>query len=159
MPMRKQARCRCAEGFEAVQAHEDEYRRIKRILDRGKHPTFIGRSLVLKCTRNGGCTIFRFGGEDIGVSIVNPMKNVLLVLNVDPRHRSHGLGTAILHYVQANFARVLESAVPFFERNGYTCVGALKRGNSLNTQVMIKSALIPLAGRLCKLYAEAGSMS
>ena len=151
--MRKQSRCRCAEGFEAVQAHADEYRRVKRILDRGKHPTFIGRSLVLGCTRNGGCTIFRFGGEDIGVSIVNPMKNVLLVLNVVPEHRSHGLGTAILHYVQANFARVLESAVPFFERNGYTSVGELKRGNSLNTQVMIKSTLIPLAGRLCKLYA------
>ncbi len=80
------------------------------------------------------------------------MKNVLLVLNVDPHHRSHGLGTAILRYVQANFARVLESAVPFFERNGYTCVGSLKRGNSLNTQVMIKSSLIPLAGRIAKLY-------
>jgi len=88
------------------------------------------------------------------VSIVNPMKNVLLVLNVTPEHRSHGLGTAILRYVQANFARVLESAVPFFERNGYTCVGSLKHGNSLNTQVMIKSSLIPLAGRLCKLYAN-----
>ena len=107
---------------------------------------------MLTSTRNGGCTIFRFDGEDIGVSIVNPMKNVLLVLNVDSRHRSHGLGTAILRYVQANFARVLESAVPWFERNGYTCVGSLKRGDSLNTQVMIKSSLIPLAGRIAKLY-------
>ena len=80
------------------------------------------------------------------------MKIVRLVLNVEPHHRSHGLGTAILKYVQANFARVLESAVPFFERNGYICVGALKRGNSLNTQVMIKSSLIPLAGRIAKLY-------
>ena len=86
------------------------------------------------------------------------MKNVLLVLNVDPHHRSHGLGTAILQYVQANFARVLESAVPFFERNGYTKAGELKRGNSLNTQVMIKSSLIPLAGRLCKLYANRDRM-
>ena len=152
--MRKRARCPCAKGFEAVQARADEYRRVKQILNRGKHPTFIGRSFVLVSTRNGGCTIFRFGGEDIGVSIVNPMKNVLLVLNVDPEHRSHGLGTAILRYVQANFARVLESAVPFFERNGYTCVGELKRGNSLNTQVMIKSGLIPLAGRLTQIYAK-----
>ena len=157
--MRKQTRCGCAEGFEAVQAHADEYRRVKRILDRGKHPTFIGRNLVLRVTRNGGCTIFRFNGEDIGVSIVNPMKNVLLVLNVDPSHRSHGLGTAILRYVQANFARVLESAVPFFERNGYTKVGSLKRGNSLNTQVMIKSSLIALAGRISAIHAKSVSMT
>lgn len=111
------------------------------------------------CTRNGGCTIFRFAGEDIGVAIVNPMKNVLLVLNVAPHHRSHGLGTAILHYVQANFARVLEAAVPFFKRNGYTCVGSLKRGNSLNTQLMIKSKLIPLAGRLSEIYAKSNGMN
>ena len=157
--MRKRARCPCAKGFEAVQARADEYRRVKQILNRGKHPTFIGRSFVLVSTRNGGCTIFRFGGEDIGVSIVNPMKNVLLVLNVDPKHRQHGLGTAILHYVQANFARVLESAVPFFERNGYTKVGSLKRGNSLNTQVMIKSSLIALAGRISAIHAKSASMT
>jgi hypothetical protein len=146
--MRKPTRCLCAEGFEAVQAHSDEYSRVKRILNRGKHPTFIGRQIVLISTRNGGCTIFRFAGEDIGVSVVNPMKNVMLVLNVDPRHRSHGLGSAILRYCVPNFARVLETAVPFFERNGYAKIGNLKRGNALNTQIMVKSSLIPLAGRL-----------
>jgi GNAT superfamily N-acetyltransferase len=150
--MRKSPRCGCAEGFQAIQAKADEYDRVKTILNRGKHPTFVGRRLVLISTRNGGCTIFRHAGADIGVSIVNPMKNVLLVLNVIPEHRSHGIGSAILRYVQANFARVLESAVPFFERNGYSRVGAIKRGNSLNTQVMIKSSLIPLAGRLSILY-------
>lgn len=132
---------------------------MKAIIDRGKHPTFIGRKLVLSCTRNGGCTIFRFRGEDIAVSIVNPRSNVLLVLNVVPEHRSHGLGTAILRYVQANFARVLESALPFFQRNGYSPVGKLKRGNRLNTQVMIKSSLIPLAGRLTEIYAKRDCIS
>jgi hypothetical protein len=47
---------------------------------------------------------------------------------------------------------VLESAVPFFERNGYTAVGELKHGNRLNTQVMVKSSLIPLAGRIARIY-------
>jgi len=108
--------------------------------------------LVAICSRNGGCTIFRWQNYDIGVAVVNPMKNTLLVLNVDPGHRSHGLGSAILRYVQPNFARVLESAVPFFERNGYASVGSLKRGNSLNTQVMIKSSLRSLAGRISMIY-------
>ena len=114
---------------------------------------------MLVSTRNGGCTIFRHANQDIAVSIVNPMKNVLLVLTVDPLHRSHGLGTAILKYVQANFARVLESAVPFFERNGYTKVGELKTGKSLNTQVMIKSSLIALAGRISAIHAKSVSMN
>ena len=109
---------------------------------------------MLVATRNGGCTIFQYGGEDVALSIVNPMTNVLLVLNVSPQHRSHGLGTALLRYVQPNFARVLESAVPFFARNGYTKVGELKRGNKLNTQIMIKSSLITLAGRLSAIYAK-----
>lgn len=54
---------------------------------------------------------------------------------------------------------MLESAVPFFERNGYTKVGSLKRGNSLNTQVMIKSTLIALAGRISEIYAKSASMN
>lgn len=97
--------------------------------------------------------VFSFGGKDVSVAVVNPAINTLLVLNIHPEHRGHGLGSALLRYLQCNFARVLESAIPFFERNGYQVVGSLKQGKSLKTQVMIKSALIPLAGRVARLYA------
>ncbi len=99
--------------------------------------------------------VFALDGQDVGVAIVNPSINTLLVLNVHPRHRSHGLGAAILRYLQCNFARVLESAVPFFERNGYKAMGQMHQGKSLKTQVMIKSSLIPLAGRVARLYTNA----
>ena len=89
---------------------------------------------------------------DVACAVVNPKTNTLMVLNVLPEHRAHGLGSAILSYMQANFARVLESAVPFFERNGYASVGNLKLGNSLNTQVMINSNLYSLAGRISRIY-------
>lgn len=97
--------------------------------------------------------VFSFGGKDVSVAVVNPAINTLLVLNIHPEHRGHGLGSALLWYLQCNFARVLESAIPFFERNGYQAVGSLKQGKSLKTQVMIKRALIPLAGRIARLYA------
>jgi GNAT superfamily N-acetyltransferase len=99
--------------------------------------------------------VFTHANIDVAVACVNPSANTLLVLNVLPAHRSHGLGSAILSYICANFARVLESAVPFFERNGYQKVGAMKIGNKLKTQVMIKSSLIPLAGRVAKIYGDA----
>lgn len=92
--------------------------------------------------------MFAADDMDVACAVVNPKTNTLLVLNIVPEHRSHGLGSALLRFLQCNFARVVETAVPFFERNGYSKVGALKRGNSLNTQVMVKSSLIPLAGRM-----------
>ncbi len=98
--------------------------------------------------------MFMFAGVDVAVSVVNPKFNTLLVLNVLPAHRKHGLGAAILRYLQCSFARVLESAIPFFERNGYTSIGEMKQGNKLRTQIMVKSSLIPLAGRIAKLYAS-----
>ena len=96
-----------------------------------------------------------FRDRDVAVAIVNPAINCLLVLCVHPEHRGHGLGGALLAYLQCNFARVLESAVPFFARNGYQAIGEPHSGKSLKTQVMIKSDLIPLAGRVARIYGEA----
>ncbi len=145
--------CACAKDFRVIQAKSEEYKRIKTILNKGTHPTFIGRTLVLKCTMNGGATIWQYHGEDIGVALVNPKYNVLMVLNVLPQHRNHGIGSAMLRYLQCNFARVLESAVPFFERNGYKAIGQMKTGKRLRTQIMVKASLIPLAGRVAKMLS------
>jgi len=150
--MRSETCCPCAQEFQAIQVKSSEYSRIKGILNRGKHPTFIGRQLVLFNGRNGGAFVFRFGGEDLATAIVNPATNCLLVLNVLPAHRSHGLGAAIVRFLQCNFARVVESAVPWFERNGYVSRGALKQGRRLKTQVMVKSSLLTLAGRVTEIY-------
>jgi len=108
--------------------------------------------LVSTATRNGGAFVFCLDAEDIAVAIVNPATNCLTVLNVSPSHRSHGLGSAILRYLQCNFARVLEAAVPFFERNGYVSRGKIKTGKRLKTQVMVKSSLLTLAGRVAAIY-------
>jgi len=80
--------------------------------------------------------------------VVNAKQNVLLVMNVLPTHRSHGLGAAMLEYCKPSWVRALESATSWFMRRGYTPIGALKQGRSLRTQLMVRSGLPTLAGRL-----------
>lgn len=103
---------------------------------------------------NGGALFYELDGESIAVSLINPHLGILLVLNVVPEHRAHGLGSAILNFLVPNFARVLEEKVEWFERRGYKRIGSLKRGISLNTQIMARIALFGLAGKLCKVWSK-----
>lgn len=146
--------CDCARNLHVRLGRQNEYAAAKRILNVGRHPTFIGRGLVQRAATNGGLLFATHAGEDVAVAIINPRTSNLLVLNVLPAHRSHGLGTAFLAFVRPNFARVLESAVPWFERQGYKSVGALKQGRTLRTQVMVRGELIGLAGRVSRLLVE-----
>jgi len=148
------ASCGCAVEFEVDQLRASDYARVKKLLDRGRHPTFIGRNLVKCCALNGGVLVFHYVGQAVGVAVVNPAINTLLVLNVLPAHRGHGLGRAIVSYLQCNFARVIEGVVPFFERCGYQAMGDMHQGKAFRTQVMIKSTLIPLAGRVARVYRQ-----
>ncbi len=98
--------------------------------------------------------VFTFEFEDLAVALINPKLNVLQVLCVIPAHRGHQLGSALIAYLNASFARVLESAVDFFARNGYQSIGEMKQGKMLKTQIMVKSSLIPLAGRIAAIYGK-----
>lgn len=153
MPKMPHPTCRCAEQFQVHQATSGEYKRVKSILNQARHPTFIGPDQIRQSIVNGGVTIFAYKGVDVAVGVLNPKYNVLTVLSVIAAHQGHGLGTACLRYLQANFARVIESAVPFFERNGYTAIGALKQGRTLRTQIMVRKDVLTLAGRIARIYS------
>jgi len=101
---------------------------------------------------NGGALMYQFENEAVAVSLINPHYGVLLALNVIPRHRQHGLGAAIVNFLVPNFVRAIESKVSWFERLGYKRIGKLKRGISLNTQLMARAALFDLAGKLAKVW-------
>lgn len=148
--------CNCSVGFVIEIGGRDEYARVKRALNIGKHPTFIGRDMVARWARNGGLLFFRYAEADAAVMLINPKRNVLMVMNIAPIHRGHGLGTAMLAYAMPNWVRALDSAVPFFEKNGYVGVGEWKRGRSLNTRIMVRRKLLDLAGRVAKAQMERG---
>lgn len=132
----------------------ESYERAKRLLNAGKHPTFVGRDMVGRNAKNGGLLIFRVSGEDLGVMVVNARQNVLLVMTVHPAHRGHGLGAAMLEYCKPSWVRALESAAPWFVKRGYTPIGKLKQGRSLRTQLMVRAGLPKLAGRLKRVLVD-----
>jgi GNAT superfamily N-acetyltransferase len=144
--------CDCAKNFEVKLARAGDYKMFKQILDRGRHPAFIGLDTMQKNAENGGALFYSHGGAPVAVSLINPHLGILLALNVIPAHRSHGLGRAIMKFLMPNFARVIESKVPWFESQGYRKIGSLKKGQALNTQIMARGALFTLAGKLQKVW-------
>lgn len=88
----------------------------------------------------------------IAVSMMNPHFGSLTALNVHPDHRGHGLGATMVKFLVPNFIRAIEDKVEFFEKLGYRRIGSLKKGISLNTQIMAREALFHLAGNLKKAW-------
>lgn len=140
--------CGCSTGFLVRLGRPDEYDRAKRVLDQGRHPGFIGRTSLGRWAVQGGLAFATWEDTDAAVVILNPRNSTLMALNVPPAHRGHGLGRALLAYARPNFARVIEAKVPWFTACGYTPIGNLKQGRSLNTQIMVRAELIDLAGRV-----------
>ncbi|GAG93987.1 unnamed protein product [marine sediment metagenome] len=143
-------KCKCAKTFEVILARTTEYKDFKKILNRGVHPTFIGKNCFVVNATNGGALFYKFQDKIIAVSLVNPRLGVLLALNVLKEHRSHGLGSAIVDFLMPNFVRVVEDKIYWFEKQGYLSVGKIKQGIKLKTQVMVRKKLLSLVGNLKK---------
>jgi N-acetylglutamate synthase-like GNAT family acetyltransferase len=146
--------CLCSSRFDVRLARESDYAAFKKLLDAGKHPAFIGKSTMMRNASQGGAIFYEFAGQRVAVSLVNPRLGILLALNVHPAHRGHGLGAAIVRFLIPNFVRAIEDKAPWFERLGYRRIGKMKRGISLNTQVMARTALFDLAGNLRKAWGS-----
>lgn len=95
--------------------------------------------------------MYQYQNESVAVSLINPHYGILLVLNVHPNHRSHGLGRAIMNFLIPNFARVIETKIKWFESCGYIGIGELKQGLRYKTQIMARKELFTLAGRIKNL--------
>lgn len=127
-----------------------DYKSAARFLSRADYPAWFGPSTFQRYVTNGGGYWFRFRGETAAVGILNPRLSSLGALAVAREHRGHGLGKAIVEFLQPNFVRAVEDKVPFFEKLGFRPLGAMKPGIRLNVQVMCRESLFRLAGRLKK---------
>jgi hypothetical protein len=140
--------CDCARRFTVRVGRTNEYRRAKRILDRARHPTFVGRATVLRAAQDGGLLFYMVDDEDVAVTVVNARNSTFLAFSIVPEHQSHGLGTAICQYLRPNFVRVITDRVPWFEARGYLSIGEPKIGRKFKTQIMVRAELRELAGRV-----------
>ena len=145
---RKMSDCDCSKRFLVRVGRTNEYRRAKRIFDRAKFPTFMGRDTVVRAAREGGLLFFTVDGEDIGV-IVNGLASAVV-----PEHQGHGFASAMIRYHRPNFIRVTEDFVGFHERLGYRVVGEAKQGRRFKTFVMVREDLIHLSGRIRKVVGD-----
>jgi len=108
----------------------DEYDRGKKgVLDKAKHPGFIGREFMFRCATKGAVIVAVIDGRDVGIVCVDH-KGVLQTLSVIPSARKLGVGSALVQHVRAiaKFAKPIGDATAFFERNGYRPVGAAAVG-------------------------------
>jgi len=146
--------CDCAKSFEVVLGRPDDRKKAKSICNRGRHPTFVGPNTWIKNSVNGGMFLFYYRRQPVAVALLNPSRSILLVLNVVPEHRSHGLGAAVIKYLKPNFCRVIESATMWFERQGYVKVGEKKQGRRFKTWVMVRSDLLSLQSNIQSVFQD-----
>eukprot|EP00913_Durusdinium_trenchii_P035349 g33079.t1 len=119
-----------------------DYRAVGRFLSRAGYPAWFGPTAFRRYITNGGGFWFRYQGDTAGVGILNPRLSSMTALAVAEEHRGHGLGSAIVEFLQPNFVRAIEDKIPYFEKLGFVAVGEMKRGIRLNVQ----GAQIPLIG-------------
>lgn len=112
-----------------------DYDRAKRVLNRAKHPGFVGREYY-RCATRGMAVVARDGIDDLGVALVE--KGKLGALSVVHAAQGNGVGTALIARTVPKWVNAIMDRVPWFERLGYKCVGSPKVGQSgkMATQLM-----------------------
>lgn len=131
-----------------------DYDRAKKILNRAKHPGFVGRELFYRCATNGIACVARVGPDDLGVALIT--KNKLQALSVVTAGQGKGIGTALIARTTPKWVNAIVSRVSWFERLGYRCVGAPRapqKGGGNATQ------LLELVGETIVGAREPGALS
>ena len=118
-----------------VIAGPGEYDRIKKIFDRARHPGFIGRELVYRCTTAGQARIATVRLDDgsvadVGVALVD-QKQKLVALSVAREWQGKGgIGTALMRHLQPKWVSAINEKEGWFARLGYKAVGSPKVGQN-----------------------------
>jgi GNAT superfamily N-acetyltransferase len=117
-----------------------EYDRAKTVLNKAKHPGFVGRELFYRCATAGQAVMaVLVDGEtqgDVGVGLA--VKGKFHVLSIVPSAQGFGVGSRLVDHMRPEWANVIMDRVPWFEKRGYQSVGAPKVGQSgkMATQLM-----------------------
>lgn len=139
--------------YEILTIRSCEYRRFKRILNRAGHPTFIGRSSFETNAREGGAVVLTDTNKrvDVAAALMKTRTHTLMALSVIKSYQGMGIGGLLIDYMMPHWVRALESKIGYFEKLGYVSVGEMKIGRSLNTQIMVRSNLLLVAGRVSRI--------
>lgn len=112
-----------------------DYERAKAVLNKAKHPGFVGRELFFRCATTGTCTIAVLDGVDVGVLLVASQK--AQALSVVQSAQGSGVGAGLIDRVQPRWASVMQERVEWFRRRGYSEVGPPKVSQKGTTSMQL----------------------
>jgi len=105
-----------------------DYDRAKTVLNKAKHPGFIGRELFFRCATTGIVCVAVIDGVDCGVAMV--AKGKLQALSIIASGQGKGVGSALMRRLQPEWVSAIAERISFFERLGYKSLGAPKVGQN-----------------------------
>lgn len=133
-----------------IQSVTVDYRRFKNVLNRARHPTFVGPKQFRQLSNDGGAIIWVAMDDttqrDVAASLVDVKRSCLIALSV--AEPGAGIGAKVMEYLRPNWARVVSTKVEWFERRGFKCVGRPMKSRALTTQIMVRNDLKSLGSRV-----------
>lgn len=115
-------------SIEFVNLGPDDYDRAKSILNKARHPGFVGRELFYRCATAGVCCVAVVDGLDCGVALV--AKEKLQALSIVAVGQGKGVGSALMRRLRPRWVSAIQERVSFFERLGYKPFGPPKVGQN-----------------------------
>ena len=114
----------------------DDYDRAKKILNKAKHPGFVGRELFHRCASRGQVCVAMQGDQDVGVAMI--AANKLQALSVVVSAQGGGVGAALIDRLKPQWVSAIGDRVGWFEKRGYVAEGAARVGQNgkHSTQLM-----------------------
>lgn len=106
----------------------DDYDRAKTVLNRAKHPGFVGRELFYRCATTGVVCVAVIDGVDSGVAMIAKQK--LQALSVITSAQGRGVGPALMARLKPQWVLAIGDRIGFFEKLGYKPFGAAKAGQN-----------------------------
>jgi GNAT superfamily N-acetyltransferase len=118
----------------------EDYDRAKIVLNRAKHPGFVGRELFFRCATTGCCVIAVVDDQDMGVALI--AKDKLQALSVVSAGQGRGIGAALIAHLHPRWVNAIGERVAWFEKRGYHCVGAprVSQNGKHSQQLLERSA-------------------
>lgn len=113
-------------NFEAL--GPNDYDRAKSVLNKAKHPGFVGRELFFRCATGGTATLAVIDDIDAGIALI--VKDKLQALSVITSMQGRGVGQALMARMQPQWVQAISEKVAWFEKIGYVPFGPAKVGQN-----------------------------
>ena len=103
--------------FERIGTSIDDYNRAKKILDKARHPDFIGPQRFVRAAEKGMIIVASADGHDLGVLFSEG--ETLTVLSVARSAQGQGVGQALVQHANLKYVRAIQDRVAWFCKLGY----------------------------------------